>query len=583
MALRSDRRVGALALTLGALAVLVGLSRAMSQPAVETKAAIRTPRAPATPRINGPRVYGARPGRPFLYQIPATGERPMTFAARGLPAGLVLDQKTGLISGRTTGRGHHRVTLTASNARGKDSAILDLVIGDTICLTPPLGWNSWNHFHRNIDDAKVRAAADAMVASGLREHGWSFINIDDCWQGARDEQGRIRANEKFPDMRALADYVHGKGLKFGIYSSPGPQTCAGFTGSYRHEDQDALMYAAWGVDYVKYDWCSYGQIAPLHAEQKYAERFPEFANQLKTLAAQRTALLAKRPRTQEESDRLLDDLRKLDEIHAKMDPEKKKAVNLEVLQEPYQLFRASMDRVDRDIVYSFCQYGMGNVWEWGREAGGNCWRTTGDISPSWESLSRIGFSQNGLEKWAGPGHWNDPDMLEIGNGNLTPDEMYTHMTLWCLLSAPLLIGCDMTRMDDLVVSLFSNDEVLAVNQDPLGRQGYRVKQDGTNEVWIKPLTDGTTAVGFFNRGEPPATVAVRWSELKLSGNEAVRDLWRQKDLGRQPAGLSATVAPHGAELFRVGSPRAAARGASVAAGKGQTRGRSSRDRHGRAD
>jgi len=207
--------------------------------------------------------------------------------------------------------------------------------------------------------------------------------------------------------------------------------------------------------------------------------------------------------------------------------------------------------VDRDIVFSFCQYGMGKVWEWGAATGGNLWRTTGDISANWPSVESHGFNQNGLEPYAGPGHWNDPDMLEVGNGKLTPDENYTHMTLWCMLSAPLLIGCDMPKMSPFIVSLFSNDEVIAVNQDPLGRQGWRATQDGQKEVWIKPLADGSTAVAFFNRGDTAADVSVQWSELYLAPTQWVRDLWRQKGLGMQQTGYSVNVAAHGAELFKL--------------------------------
>jgi len=512
---------------------------------------IRTPKPPESPRINGPRVFGARPGHPFLYHLPVTGARPLSILAAGLPPGLAVDGKTGNITGSVAQAGEYDVAFTATNAQGTSSASLRIIIGNTVCLTPPLGWNSWNHFRCSVDDAKVRSAADSMVASGLIDHGWTYINIDDCWEGGRDAEGRIQPNQKFPDMKALCDYVHDKGLKSGIYSSPGLTTCAGFTASFGHEDQDARSYADWGVDYVKYDWCSYGEYAGQLRLAKYGELIPDAAEQMKTLSKERATLGANRHRTPAEEARYRQVSSDLDGIFKKIDPQKRAETDLEIYKEPYRVFRRSLDRVPRDILFSFCQYGMGRSWEWAGDLGGNCWRTTGDIQDNWKSMSGIGFGQNGHEQFAGPGHWNDPDMLEIGNGNLTPDEMYTHMTLWCMLSAPLLIGCDMTKMDDLVASIFSNDEVLGVNQDSLGKQGWRAKQDGQTEVWMKPLADGNLAVAFFNRGETPAKVSVSREDLKLQGVKKVRDLWRQKDAGTFTDSYSVEVASHGAELFSI--------------------------------
>jgi alpha-galactosidase len=512
---------------------------------------IRTPKAPESPRINGPHIFGARPSNPFFYHLPVTGARPLSISAKGLPDGLALDAATGNITGSVAQAGEYNVDFTAKNAKGTDTASLKIVIGKTICLTPPLGWNSWNKFACGVDDAKVRGAADAMVASGLVEHGWTYINIDDCWEGGRDADGRIQANKKFPDMKALSDYIHGKGLKFGIYSSPGPKTCAGYEATYAHEDQDARTYADWGVDYVKYDWCSYGQIADGIRLAKYATLIPGSEAQLTALDKERHELAGNRHRTPAEEDKFKQVRHDIDELLKKIDPEKKKAIDLDIYKEPYRVFRQSLDKVPRDIVFSFCQYGMGSSWEWAGDLGGNCWRTTGDISANWKSISNIGFNQNGHEPFARPGHWNDPDMLEIGNGSLTPDELHTHMTLWCMLSAPLLIGCDMTKMDDLTVSIFSNDEVLAVNQNSLGKQGWRAKQEGQTEVWMKPLADGSLAVAFFNRGETPIKVSVSWQDLKLQGSKQVRDLWRQKDLGKSTDSCSIEVGSHGAELLRL--------------------------------
>jgi alpha-galactosidase len=471
---------------------------------------ILTPKAPATPRINGAKVFGVRPGHPFLFVIPATGDRPMEYAVDALPSGLQVDAETGRITGKIAERGEYVVTLRAKNALGEAERKFKIVCGDKIALTPPMGWNSWNCFAGAVDDAKVRSAADAMARSGLIQHGWSYINIDDCWEiqpgsndpilmgEPRDAQGMINTNKKFPNMKALCDYIHDKGLKAGIYSSPGPLTCAGFTASYQHEVQDAKRYAEWGFDYLKYDWCSYGQIA-------------------------------------------------------------KNERDLDELQKPYFVMRKALDGVDRDIVFSLCQYGMGDVWKWGDEVGGNCWRTTGDITDTWGSMTSIGFSQNGHEKFAGPGHWNDPDMLIVGMvgwGNLhptslSPNEQYTHISLWCLLSSPLLIGCDMAQLDDFTLSLLTNDEVLEVNQDPLGKQASLLVRKGNLEVWAKDMEDGSKAVGLFNRGPVESQVAVKWSDLGVAGKQVVRDLWRQKDLGTFENEFAAPVARHGVVLIRV--------------------------------
>jgi alpha-galactosidase len=378
-----------------------------------------------------------------------------------------------------------------------------------------MGWNSWNCFASDVSDQKVRAAADAMVASGLIEHGWTYINIDDCWEvragelpnKRRGPDGRIKTNAKFPDMKGLADYIHAKGLRAGLYSSPGPSTCGGFTASYQFEETDARQYADWGFDYLKYDWCSYGNVA---AQIRVGANPPS---------------------------------------------------ELQILQFPYLHMHDALLRQNRDIVFSLCQYGMGKVWEWGDQVGGNCWRTTGDINDSWRSMSDIGFGQNGHEKYAGPGHWNDPDMLVIGKvgwgpslhpTHLTPNEQYTHITLWCLLSAPLLIGCDMTQLDDFTRSLLCNDEVLAVDQDPLGQPASRIFADKNGrEVWARKMQDGSRAVGLFNRGNSATSVSVKWSDLGLQDKQTVRDLWREQGLGDFDGQFIADVDRHGAVLLKV--------------------------------
>jgi alpha-galactosidase len=355
-----------------------------------------------------------------------------------------------------------------------------------LARTPPMGWNSWNHFRGRVDDATVRAIADAMVSSGMKAAGYTYVNIDDTWEAGRDASGRIQTNRKFPDMKALAEYVHGKGLKLGIYSSPGPRTCAGYEGSYGHEEQDARTYAEWGIDYLKYDWCG--------AARVYKD---------------------------------------------------------EEMQAVYQKMGDALRASGRDIVYSLCQYGRNNVWTWGPPVGGNLWRTTGDIGDSWESMTRIGFGQDALAPHAGPGHWNDPDMLEIGNGGMTGTEYRTHMTLWALLAAPLLAGNDLRSMSPETVAILTNRDVIAVDQDALGKQGHRIRGDGAIEVWAKPLASGAHAVGLFNRGQSAARISVRWSELGVQGRRKVRDLWAGRDLGRVEAEYAADVEPHGAALIRI--------------------------------
>jgi alpha-galactosidase len=451
------------------------------------------------PSINFPRITGATPGRPFLFRVPATGDAPVTFVAEGLPPGLALDAATGIISGALESAGTWPVKITAKNALGADTETLTIVGGDNkLALTPPMGWNSWYTYFVTVTDEQVRQAADWMVKSGLAGHGYQYINIDDAWEADRDQEDNIMTNRRFPDMKALGDYVHSRGLKFGIYTSPGPKTCGGYTGSYEHEQQDIDMYALWGVDFVKHDWCSYSQIA--------------------------------------------------------------KDDSLESLKKPYLLMKQCIDKSGRDMVYSLCQYGMGNVWEWGAEVGGNLWRTTGDMGQTWTAMSAIGFGQNGKESYAGPGRWNDPDMLVVGTvgwGNnlsqtpLTPNEQITYVTLWSMLASPLIVSCDLSKLDPFTLALLTNDEVIEVNQDPLGKQAYRRAADGMKEVWAKSMSDGSLAVGLFNRGRSGANVTAKWSDLGLTGAQSVRDLWQQKDLGVAEGQFTAAVPAHGALLVRM--------------------------------
>ena len=356
---------------------------------------------------------------------------------------------------------------------------------DKLAATPPMGWNSWNHFAEKIDDRTVRETADALVSTGLKDAGYIYLNIDDTWEGERDKSGVIHPNEKFPGMKVLADYVHSKGLKLGIYSSPGPKTCAGFEGSLGHEEQDAQTYAQWGIDYLKYDWC---QQPPANVQQMKAA---------------------------------------------------------------YSKMHDALAKTGRPIVLSLCQYGWNKVWEWGPSVGGNLWRTTGDISDRYSSMAEIGFNQNGLEKFAGPGHWNDPDMLEVGNGGMNEDEYRTHFSLWAMLAAPLIAGNDLNKMTPYTVEILTNREVIAVDQDPAGKQGFRIAQEGPFEVWMKPMADGSKVVGLFNRQRTVEQMSVSFSQIGFSGEARIRDLWLKKDLGSFKEKYSAYVPAHGVVLVRI--------------------------------
>jgi alpha-galactosidase len=357
-----------------------------------------------------------------------------------------------------------------------------------------MGWNSWNHFKSKVDDATIRAQADAMVSSGMRDAGYVYVNIDDTWEGERDAQGIIHSNNKFPDMKALADYVHSKRLKLGIYSSPGAKTCAQYEGSLGHETQDAQTYAAWGIDYLKYDLCGL-------RDQMKAAGSPEAAHT--------------------------------------------------IMVDAYIKMRDALRSTGRPIVYSLCQYGDDAVWRWGADVGGNLWRTTGDINDRYTRMETIGFSQAGLAKFARPGHWNDPDMLEVGNSGMTTEEYRTHISLWALLAAPLLAGNDLTTMTPETIAILTNHEVTAVDQDPLGKQGDRVSAEGPIEIWTKPLADGSQAVGIFNRHPGALTATVDLRTLGLGSEVKARDLWKKQDLGTLHTNYSATIPGHGVALLKV--------------------------------
>jgi alpha-galactosidase len=356
-----------------------------------------------------------------------------------------------------------------------------------LARVPPMGWNSWNKFANRIDDATVRGIADAMARNGMREAGYVYVNIDDTWAGERDGRGNIQPNNKFPNMAALADYVHSKGLKLGIYSSPGPNTCEGYEGSYGHEQQDARTYAVWGIDYLKYDWCG---AFTLYKDSE--------------------------------------------------------------MQAVYQKMGDALLNSSRAIVFSVCQYGLADVWKWGPAVGGNLWRTGGDINDSWDSMSRIGFSQDRFAPYARPGHWNDPDMLEIGNGHMTDTEYRTHMSLWSMLAAPLIAGNDVRTMSASTHDILTNREVIAIDQDKAGLQARRVWQSGEYEVWSRKLAGGDTAVAVFNRAPRDAKVSFRWADASIPGPPSrIRDLWCHTDQKTTGPEYSAEVPGHGVVLLRV--------------------------------
>ncbi len=372
-------------------------------------------------------------------------------------------------------------------------------ISKDLALTPPMGWNSWNKFACNVSEEMIRGMADALIKSGMKDAGYQYVNIDDCWQVSRDANGNIVADpQRFPHgMKAVGNYIHSLGLKFGVYSDAGSKTCAGRPGGLGHEYQDAIQYAAWGVDYLKYDWCN---TTTQDARASYAN------------------------------------------------------------------IRAALDASGRAIVLSICEWGTAKPWLWGKEVGGNLWRTTGDISDKWAGQTKwpdgsccsngmlaIVDQQVGLQSYAGPGHWNDPDMLEVGNGGMTDNEYRAHFSLWAILTAPLIAGNDLRDMRPEIRDILTNKEVIAVDQDPLGREGERIWKDGDLEVWAKQLRDGSRAVVLLNRGGTEQQISVNWEDLGYPGHvsASVRDLWQHKDLGKFTGKFSAPVASHAVVMVTV--------------------------------
>ncbi|MBK8884786.1 MAG: putative Ig domain-containing protein [Bacteroidales bacterium] len=473
------------------------------------------------PLINPPFITSNYPGTPFLFYIPTEGARPVKWSAIGLPSGLSLDVSTGIIQGSVVEKGDYPVTLTAENDYGKTSSNLIIKIGDLLALTPPMGWNSWNTFDVNISDSLIRQIADSMESSGMKDVGYQYINIDDLWQlPYRDQNGKIQINTaKFPHgIKAVADYVHSKGLKLGIYSDAANLTCGGVAGSYGYEEQDAMDFASWGIDLLKYDYCN----APPSRD---------------------TAIIR------------------------------------------YKRMAEALRKTGRSIVFSICEWGEGGIpphgqaggrkpYEWASSVGGNYWRTTLDIRNSWlldvynagsNSIMQILDMNAPLADYAGPGHWNDPDMLVVGIDTskttvvnragvkgCTMEEYRSHMSLWCLMAAPLLAGNDIRNMNLDVREILINSELIAINQDPLGKQAKRIRDDGDAEVFAKPLSDGSWAVGLLNRNDSEnKNIGIEWQELGISGEMHVRDLWKHETLGRFSDNFVGHVEPHQCVVVRI--------------------------------
>ena len=486
---------------------------------------ILTPVPKSTPQINTAMVFGARPGNPFLFKVATSGQRPIQFSAMNLPAGLNIAAETGIITGAVAQRGNYEVTLKAKNKLGETSKKLLIKIGDTIALTPPIGWNGWNSWEAKIDQDKVLASATAMVKTGLADHGWTYVNVDDAWMGKRSgPDTALQPNEKFPDIKGMIDQIHGMGLKAGLYSTPYIASYGGYVGAssdyptggetrelfipirqpysrigkYKFEANDARQMAAWGVDFLKYDW------------------------RIDVASTERMS--------------------------------------------------TALRNSGRDIVFSLSNNApFEKVTDWARLS--NMYRTGPDIKDSWTSLFNTSFV---LDKWSpytGPGHWGDADMMILGDVSigpvmhptrLTPNEQYSHVSIFSLIASPMLIGCPIERLDAFTLNLLSNDEIIAINQDPLGKAARLVLEKDGFQVWKRELENGDYAVGIFNiagygktpqsyfrwGNEQPKSFALNFNEISLVGNFNIRDVWRQKDLGIFKGKITTSIPHHGVMMFR---------------------------------
>lgn len=542
------RRPTAFLIAVAAVGALMTLGCKPAVVATQDRTAhILTPRPPLTPRINGPRVFGVRPGSPLMFQVAVTGQRPIEYGAIHLPEGATIDSTTGQISGSISAAGRYLVTLRATNQLGAAERAFTIVVGDEIALTPPLGWNSWNIWGGRVDQEKVTAAARALVATGLRDHGWSYVNIDDGWQGVRGGPFHaIEPNSKFPQIQRLSDELHALGLKLGIYSTPWRTSFLGHIGSSADTAEG------------RYHWIEAGTH---NAVFKY--QFPKVESRLENYRWLQPLAQRLKERKREQITKRLRTFGRHSFVEA--DVKQWTAWGVDYLKYDWvpisrpetETMRQHLRASGRDMVFSVSNNAsFRRADELSRLT--NAWRTSGDMKDNWESMSEAGF---GRDKWApfnGPGHYNDPDMLVLGTvgwgkprpTKLTADEQYTHMSLWCLLSAPLLLGCDLEQLDAFTLGLLTNDEVLEVNQDPLGKQATRVARAGKAEVYAKPMEDGSWAIGLFNRRETSTRIRVRWSDLGVTHPQRVRDLWRQQDLGVFADGFEADVAPHGVVLVR---------------------------------
>ena len=372
-----------------------------------------------------------------------------------------------------------------------------------VAQTPPMGWNSWNYFFGKVTDKDIRDSADQIVASGMKDAGYTYVNIDDTWEGKRDETGVLHTNEKFPDMKALADYVHSKGLKIGIYSGPGTKTCAGYPASLGHEEQDAQLYASWGIDYLKYDLCSF-----------------------------------------------------IPDVLEKQAPNDK-AEQMRIMIAAYDKMSKALKATGRPIVFSLCQYGWDAPWEWAPALGGNLWRTTGDIDPHWDRIYTILEQQDGLAKYSGPGHWNYPDMLEVGNGKLSVAENRAHFSMWAMLAAPLLAGNDLPHMKPEIKAILTNSDVIAIDQDKLGKQGTRAYSDGEVEVWTRHLSGGALAVAVLDAGDTRYSTHpfhLDLAKLGLHGPQKGKNLWTGEEVTLTP-NMPIEMSSHDILLVRIASPK----------------------------